>query len=122
MNEREQELSRLYDLSVGPHWLADDQNVLIAALRNVEPAYFNGNDHEPITLTADDRDDAIALYEFVAASTLSNLCRNRICQAAAAFLATVMSHKELAELKASAPLNAPKYSNILEELAAEGIS
>lgn len=122
MNEREQELSRLYDLSVGSHWLADDQNVLIAALRNVEPAYFNGKDREPITLTADDRDDAIALYEFVAASALSNLCRNRICQAAEAFLATVMSPKELAELKASTLLNIPKYSTILEELAAEGIS
>jgi hypothetical protein len=33
--ERKKELDRLYDLSVGLHWLADDQNVLIAALQTL---------------------------------------------------------------------------------------
>lgn len=118
------EFDRLYAISVGETWIPNEADMLAAALKNISPDYFQRTDRMQASelLSEKDRGSAMLLYQLIASSKLSEICKQRICGTAIFFLKNTcrMTAKEISEFKKTSPGFDPDDFDLFEGLGPNG--
>jgi hypothetical protein len=120
--DKNSEVYRIWDLSAGYHWVADDTKMLFAILSNVAPRESHLVEFDGV-IPPSYADNSKILYKIVTNSPeLKGLAAQRISLAIEEFLGSFMNPAEMKDFKKNNPMQFKHYNNILEELEAEGIS